>query len=489
MKRSEFSIIRDGDKVPFTLGAVVEPLQGIGLSTDEAIRLARALEKHYRQKGAKTAKSSALLDTLSTLLEETYGAEVAARLREAPPFVPLTVRTEGGESPFSRRTLAAWLEKQGFSFKEGNLLARQVEGALRSAGQSVVETPELVHHTALAIGARYGQEARARFEAKAGSPSELFVRGDDGGVVPYSRGILAQSLMALGLGPELSHGLAKRTEMLLWRLGKREVEVKTLRSTVKRLLAQEAGDEFVRRYELLHSVRSPTKPLVVLIGGAPGVGKSSLASSLAYRLGVPRIVSTDSVRQALRSLISAELSPALHASSFTAWRAELLPSEAAKPKRKRVIRGFQRQVQQLTTAVGAIIGRSVEEATSIVLEGIHLVPGFMPLDFPDATVVELVVCVSDPELHRGYFGARELQTGSRRSREHYLEHFDEIRTLQDFIIGQAKAEGVPILEAADTDQLTDHAIEQVLNAVLAQQTEPLLAEEPLLGEAEASVAS
>ncbi|ADI15142.1 AAA family ATPase [Truepera radiovictrix] len=475
MKRAELYIIRDGDKVPFTLGAVVEALQGVGLGTDEAIRLARTLEKHHRQKGLKTVKLGALIETLAALVEEAYGPEMSARLREAPPFVPLVVRTESGEAPFSRRTLAAWLEKRGFSFKEGNLLARQVEGTLRRTGQSVIGTSELVHYTALAIGARYGQEARARFEAKAGAPSELLVRRD-GGALPYSRGILAQSLMALGLAPELSHGLAKRTELLLWRLGEREVSVETVRRTVKKLLLQEAGEEFVRRYELLHSVRSPTKPLIVLIGGAPGVGKSSLASALAYRLGVPRIVSTDSVRQALRSLISAELSPALHASSFTAWRAELLPSEAAKPKRKRVIRGFQRQVQQLTTAVGAIISRSVQEATSLVLEGIHLVPGFLPLELEEATVVELVVCVSDPELHREYFGAREVQTGSRRRREYYLEHFGEIRTLQDFIVRQAKLAGVPVLEAADTDQLTDHAIEQVLNAVLAQQSDAAAAE-------------
>ncbi len=288
--------------------------------------------------------------------------------------------------------------------------------------------------------------------------------------------------MALGLGPELSHQLAKRAEVMLWRLGERELPVSAVRASVKRLLLQEAGEEFVRRYELLRALRRPERPLIILIGGAPGVGKSNLASALAYRLGLPRIVSTDAIRQALRSLISPELSPELHTSSFTAWRAELLPSENPKPKRKRVVRGFQRQVQQLTAPLHAIISRSVQETSSIVMEGIHLVPGFIPLDgFEGATVIELVLRVSDPELHQSYFGVREVQTHSRRRHEHYLAHFDEIRMIQDFCAAQARAEGVPIIEAGNFDTLVEGAIEHILNAALAERTEPS-AEETLTPE-------
>jgi 2-phosphoglycerate kinase len=199
----------------------------------------------------------------------------------------------------------------------------------------------------------------------------------------------------------------------------------------------------------------------------PGVG-------LGVPVGLPRIVSTDAIRQALRSLISPELSPELHTSSFTAWRAELLPSENPKPKRKRVVRGFQRQVQQLTAPLQAIVRRSVEEASSLVMEGIHLVPGFIPLDgFDGATVIELVLTVSDPELHQSYFGAREVQTHARRRREHYLAHFDEIRMIQDFCVAQAEAENVPIIEAGDFDVLVEGAIEHILNAALVERADLL----------------
>lgn len=475
MKHS-FKVVREGDKVPFQLGTVVESLQGVGLPTDDSVRLARALEKGYRQRNTREVRLGKLQAALAELVEAAHGAEAAARFTaQPPPFAPLQVQDgEGGEVPFSRRTLAGALEKQGYAFREANALARQIEGELRRGGSALVTIPELVHQTALVIGARYGLEAQGRFEAAQAQPSELWIVGPDGVKTPYSRGVLAQSLMALGLGPDLSHGLAKRTELNLWRLGERELPHVALREAVKRLLQREAGDEFVRRFELLHALRRPDRSLIILIGGAPGVGKSNLASALAYRLGVARIVSTDAIRQALRSLISPELSPTLHASSFTAWRSELLPEERPQPKRKRVVRGFQRQVQQLAGPLQAIMSRSRDEGSSLIMEGIHLVPGFFSADaLGDATVVELVLNVSEPDLHRSYFGVREVETRHRRGRQHYLEHFEEIRMIQDFCAARARAEGVPVIEAGSFDELVDASVEVVLSAALLEHPDVL----------------
>jgi 2-phosphoglycerate kinase len=189
-------------------------------------------------------------------------------------------------------------------------------------------------------------------------------------------------------------------------------------------------------------------------------------------LGIPRNVSTDSVRQALRSLIGPDLSPVLHSSSYSAWRAELLPSErdTVRPKRKRVLRGFLAQVQQLDPAVCAIIDRNVTEATSLVMEGAHLVPGIAPSrETPDAILIKVVMAVADEEDHRRHFGVREGQTFHRRRQQPYLEHFGEIRILQDFVVEQAELEGVPVVEASDFDRAVEKTIEHVLDIMLVEQ--------------------
>lgn len=471
MKR-RFKVVRGDKKYPFSTGAVVESLQGAGVTTDQAIQIARSVEKSLRNADGKNIKLADLLERLTKTLEEEVDEEAAKRFRQqTPPFVPLTVEARGEHAPFSRRTLAASLQKLDISFKEAHAVAQSVEQSLRTEGFETVTERDLAHLVALNLEARLGRDVRLRYEVQTSGSTELFVHEEGGYGFPYSRGILAQSLMAVGLGPELSHGLAKRVEDVLWRTGRREVDRNVVRRVVRSLLLQEAGEEFARRYELMRTVRRPDQPIVILIGGAPGVGKSSLASEIGYRLGISRIVSSDSVRQALRSLISAELSPALHASSFSAWRAELLPGEGkfAKPKRKRVIRGFQRQVQQLGTALSAIVQRNIDENTSLVMEGIHLVPGFLATEaFEGATVVEFVIRVSDEEEHKGHFGLREVQTRQRRPREGYLEHFPEIRILQNFIVSRAERAGVPVIEAGDFDDAVESAIELVLNTVLVE---------------------
>jgi 2-phosphoglycerate kinase len=470
VKRRELRV-RDGEqRYPFATGPLVEALQAAGVTTDHAMRLARDVEKHYRSRGERGVDLPDVMQRLQRLVAEQVAPEVAAALgRQTPPFAALEIVGEGGESmPFSRRRLAGSLEKMGMVFKEAHAVARHVELGIRADGRIGVPERELHQRVASALEARFGRDVRARYEATLSLAAELVVVEESGGGLPFSRGVLAQSLLAIGLDPEISHRLARRVEDRLWRLGSARVTSAQVRRVVRNLLHDEAGDEFARRYLLLRTLRRMERPLIVVVAGAPGVGKSVLAAEVAYRLGIARLVSTDSVRQALRSLISPELSPALHASSYTAWRAELLPHEVAeaKPKRKRVVRGYQVQVQQMSRAIDAIIERNVTEATSVVLEGTHLVPGISPLGSHErAAVVELVLAVADADDHRENFGRREGHTHRRRPSEDYVEHFDEIRMIQDFVVAQAAREGVPVIDTGDFDRAVERAVERVLDAL------------------------
>lgn len=471
MARNELNVVRNDDTYAYSLGDVVESLQAAGVMTEEAMQIARDVERHFRKQGKGAIELDQMVDRIAREVASRVDDATADRFRaQTPPFVPILVERERGTELFSRRTLVNSLEKLDLGFKEAHSIAHQVGQGLRAEGSEVVSERNLAHRVALALEARYGREMRLKYESAVSQATDLLVVEEDGHEIPYSRGILAQSLTAIGLGPELSHNLAKRVEDALWRRGSVRVQREDLRTEVMHLLVEEAGEEFARRYDLMRAVRRPERPIVVLIGGAAGVGKSAIASELGYRLGIPRIVSTDSVRQALRSLISPNLSPVLHASTYTAWRAELLPAElpGATPKRKRVVRGFQAQVQQLGTALTAIIERNVEEAVSLVMEGVHLVPGISPgMLNVDAVVIELVLVVESEERHAKHFGLREGTT--RRKGDEYLSHLGEIRVLQDFIADHARAAGVPVIEASDFDKAIERAVEHVLDVVLWEQ--------------------
>lgn len=471
VKVREVRVVRGDDSYGYSVGAVVEALQSAGVFTEDAMALARDFERRLRHGGQREIPLSELMEILAAGVEKRSSPEAAQRfLRQTPPFVPILVGA--GTDQFSRRRLLSSLEKIGLGFKEAHVVAMQVEQGLRSDGLERLELSELVRRIALTLEGRHGRDLRLRFEAITTTSFEIRVRDREGLALPYSRGILAQSLMAVGVSPDLSHNIAKRVETALYTMDAPVVEREVVREQVARLLEREAGDEFARRYHMMREARRRDKPLILLFGGAPGVGKSALASEVGYRLGITRIVSTDSVRQALRSLISPELSPVLHASTYEAWRSELMPSESrtAQPERLRVLRGYLAQVNQLNPAVTAIVERNIMEATSMVMEGVQLLPGTAPArEFHDATVIHIVLMVEDEDDHLRHFAAREGQTGSRRAQRHYIDHFTEIRMLQSYICEEARAADVLVTEARDFDRAVERCVDHVLDVLMKEQ--------------------
>lgn len=473
----ELKVVRGDEHFTYSSGVLIESLQSAGVATEDAINIVHEVEAGLRERKLKAIGLNELLDLLEAGTRAAGSDRAADRFRrQTPPFVQLMVVNDakGDKSVarrFSRRTLIASLEKLGLRFKEARAAAVQVEQAIRADGIDTLSQVELARRVASAVEARHGREARLRYEAQTHRPFEIRVTNSDGTEFPYSRGILARSLMMIGLEPDFSHNLAKRVEEALYALDVDVVASTDVLAQVAALLRQEAGDEFARRYLIMRQLHNTERPVMVLIGGAPGVGKSAIAAEVGYRLGIPRVVSTDIVREALRSLIGKELSPVLHASSYSAWRAELQPRETltARPRKGAVLRGFRAQVRQLAPAIGAIIERSISEDTSLVIEGVHLVPGSAPTgEFPGAIIVRLMLFVRDADDHRRHFGSREVRTG-RRLAKPYLDQFSEIRMIDEFIYERSLEEGVMAIDASDFDLAVERSVEYVLDILLKEQ--------------------
>ncbi len=89
MKRRHFRIVEGKAQHSFSTGEVVEALQGAGVPTDEAIRLARETEKHYFAKAKKVVELQALVDFLAGALQKRFGSELAWRLASFSSDHPL----------------------------------------------------------------------------------------------------------------------------------------------------------------------------------------------------------------------------------------------------------------------------------------------------------------------------------------------------------------------------------------------------------------
>ena len=204
------------------------------------------------------------------------------------------------------------------------------------------------------------------------------------------------------------------------------------------------------------------------------MGKSVLASALAYRLGITHIVPSDAVREVFRVSLSKDLLPTLHLSTFEAWRA-LSPGLGLEGEsyEVQVMRGFLDQVAQVAVGLKAIQERSALEGTSIVLEGVHVVPRFLQHPYQDRVfTIPMLVAVQDENLHRDRFLLRDRETGHARPKERYLQHFEEIRLIQNHLLRWAREEGIPVIPGEDLDEGIEKALE-VLVAYLEAQGQRL----------------
>lgn len=301
----------------------------------------------------------------------------------------------------------------------------------------------------------------------ADTPREPIVISDRRFGLPYSKGLMAQSFMATGLSPAKSYEAAREMEREMRERGEVTVTLERLRDIAAGTLSRLAGTQFAIRYRRLEEIGRLDRPLIVLIGGTTGVGKSTVAAEIAHRLGITRIASTDSVREVMRGIFSRELMPAIYESSFNAWRSLRTPvPHGADP----VIVGFREQAAVVATGVKALIDRSVVERVSLVIEGVHIVPGYIePSQSENAWVVPLVISVDDEEAHRSHFYIREVQTDGNRPFEKYREDFGAIRALGHYIEGLAREHGTPIIHSHQLDRTVSETLEHILGAVMEEE--------------------
>ena len=148
---------------------------------------------------------------------------------------------------------------------------------------------------------------------------------------------------------------------------------------------------------------------------ATGTGKSTLATEAAHRLGITRVTSTDFIRQTMRAFFSREFMPSVHYSSF---EAELGVEQSGRGLAgDAALLGFLDQTRNVLVGVEAAIDRSLTEGWSMVLEGVHLVPGLIAVDRADALVVQCVIAISDEHAIAATSGcAMPRPTGCAHSR-------------------------------------------------------------------------
>ncbi|MHA1400298.1 MAG: AAA family ATPase [Candidatus Heimdallarchaeaceae archaeon] len=277
----------------------------------------------------------------------------------------------------------------------------------------------------------------------------------------FSKGLLSKSFYAIGLDDINAYDLATKVEH---KIG--ESKSTLSRSDIFDITLNELekyNPHYARRYIALEQ-KKLYKPIIILLAGVPGIGKSTLASHLSRRLEITNIIGSDMIREILRQSISDKLAPELYGSSYEAYK---YVKPEINPTLDKSIIGFEEQSRLIIVGVEAVIQSALYSRENTIIEGVHLAPNLLkPTILNNPHVFFFLLHLDDEEEHLTRFRSRGLKVVERDA-ERYINAFEEIRTIQQYLVEEAKKVKVPIIETNDKEKAIQSLMSSIWEKIFA----------------------
>ena len=376
----------------------------------------------------------------------------------------ITRTEDGARVPFLRGILTRSLQAAGVPFDAAYAVATAVRDDLKDVAE--IEAADLRRLVGRRL-APHGEDVRARYlERRIGPPRILVADAFDDEVWPFSRGRVRDQMARCGLNSAEATHVAESIHAHLGRHRIQRLDYLDLARLLYEHLRENLGPEPARRFLVWEEFKRSGRPLIILLGGMAGTGKSTVAAGLAGRFDIVRTQSTDMLREVMRVMTPPRLNPVLHTSSFLAW--EKLPGASRHPSGDEavLIEGYLSQTELLDLACDAVLRRAIQEHVSLILEGVHVHPGVrarLPKD-TGAIVVEMVLGVLRPKDLKQRLRGRSKEAPGRRA-QRYLAHFEAIWTLQSFLLSEADRLQVPIVANVDLERTMHEVTELVMTQI------------------------
>lgn len=364
---------------------------------------------------------------------------------------------ENTRVPFLRGILTRSLLDAGLEFDEAfDLATRLREELAENEEVSVDEIRDRVYDL-LEKSGHLGALEPYRLPLIA--PGRIQVNSVSGTSSAFSRGKHERYLQASGIKREKAEHTTTLVFDYLLSSGVHSVSTCKLGYLTYKCLQQEISAKAARRYLVWSEFQRSARPLLLLICGTVGSGKSTVATEVAHLLDIVRIQSTDMMREVMRMMMSKRLLPVLHKSSFMAWQALPIQDIKDRDRDQLVADGYRSQADLLSVSCDAVSQRAVKEGVPLIIEGVHVHPDLLELSSEDseAIMVHATLAVLKPKELKSRLRGRGASIPQRRAKR-YLNHFDSIWSLQSYLLSEA--------DRCDTPIITNHDKEKSVHQVI-----------------------
>lgn len=175
-----------------------------------------------------------------------------------------------------------------------------------------------------------------------------------------------------------------------------------------------------------------------VIGGVPGVGKTSMAGRLASRIHADIVLSGDYLREFLRPY---DTNGIIATSVYNAWKMFGEKSE------ENIIRGYVKQSEYIAPGIKRVMERALRDGEKIVIETLYFTPDLWGVDLSTCRTAYLYV--SNELEHRKKLLSRTSYTHRNESGSRLAEHIFEYRLIMEHSLRIAESHDIQVIETTN----------------------------------------
>ncbi len=375
------------------------------------------------------------------------------------------IESDTGEKiPFLKGVLVESLVRAGLSFQDAYLIAQSIRSNLENDAE--LTTLALREQVSAEVRERFGKSVAKSYDLGSSRGRQIMVQTSTD-ELPFSVGILTRSLQACAIDRIEALETAKQVHESLQKGNTSLIDHTALRQIVYQHLKEHSTKSAADRFLSWRRFKESGLPLIVLVGGITGTGKSTLTTELAYQLNVVRTQSTDMMREIVRCYLPPTEIPTLSYSSFEAWRG--LEKDEASPSdvdQARVIKGFLSQFEIVKHGLEATIHRAVKENHDLIIDGVHVLPSKLDLEITrdQAILIPLVLVVPNKKT-LGKRLKRRAREQPERASSRYLKQLDQIWALQTYLVTEAEEHKIPLIINSDVEEALDEILMHVSHTI------------------------
>ncbi len=225
------------------------------------------------------------------------------------------------------------------------------------------------------------------------------------------------------------------------------------------------GEKYLKRYNLFKTYKDGVfageikLPLIPIISGMPGAGKTSLAREVATAFGIGDVMGGDAIRASYRELISKEEHPEFFTSVYGAWQFV----GDGKETEENIVKGFYLQAKIMNNLMERIVAdRGIRDGESMVIEYLHFLPSqYDPNVLNHPSVIPIVLRVDSMEEWKRRIEIRDRVSHLKGNSQRLIPALEKYRMMQEVQCEDAKKVGVPVIPSDNMKE----AYEKIINII------------------------